>query len=217
MYTGFTTSGNIKKRGPWYYNGFSKWVNYSMFSDSYDRYIPAESTMIYELIPYLEKTIKLWLISQKEALRLRTNSDIFIITNSIKMTNLFINKNRSNIFCIGGALNQECYGFTGQYANQLISSINARYETVGVHGIDLEKGLTLAISGETQYVSELLKNVKEKIILADHTKFGRSSLYKIDVQLEDIDKIITDEKTDREYIIGLEKMGIKVLIADTGN
>jgi DeoR/GlpR family transcriptional regulator of sugar metabolism len=148
---------------------------------------------------------------------LRNNSNIFIITNSIKMVNLFVRNNRRNIFCIGGDLNLECYGFTGEYANLILSNINARYGIVGVHGIDLENGLTLAISGETQYVTELLKNVKEKIILADHTKFGRSSLYKIDVHLKDIDKIITDDKTDKRYITALENMGIEVLVAATGD
>jgi DeoR/GlpR family transcriptional regulator of sugar metabolism len=147
---------------------------------------------------------------------IKSNSNIFIITNSIKIINLYVKNNRRNIFCIGGDLNLECYGFTGQYANMLLSNINARYGIVGVHGIDPENGLTLAISGETQYVSELLKNVKEKIILADHTKFGKSSLYKIDVLLEDIDKVITDDKTDKKYIKALEEKGIEVLVADVG-
>jgi len=146
---------------------------------------------------------------------IKSNTNIFVITNSIKILDLFIQNKHRNIFCIGGDLNLECYGFTGQLTNMVTEKIQAEYGFVGIHGIDLESGLTLPISSETEYVSILLKKVKQKVILADHSKFGRTLLYKIETQLEDIDKIITDNKTEEKYIKALEAKGIEVLIANT--
>jgi hypothetical protein len=49
----------------------------------------------------------------------------------------------------------------------VLEKIQAEYGFIGVHGIDLESGLTLPISGETEYVSILLKKVFLNFIKED--------------------------------------------------
>ncbi|MCL4377773.1 MAG: DeoR/GlpR family DNA-binding transcription regulator [Actinobacteria bacterium] len=144
----------------------------------------------------------------------QSNINVFVITNSLKVLELFAKNNRRNVFCIGGDLNLEVYAFTGQISNIIMGMIQAEIGFIGVHGIDLEAGITLPISSGTELLSTLSKQVKQKVILADHSKFGKTSLYKVEIQLQDIDKIITDTQTDEKYIKALEKKGIEVLIAD---
>src|SRR5690606_36517936 len=60
---------------------------------------------------------------------------------------------------------------------------------------------------------KMLSTSQKVVVLADNTKFGRRGLGKI-CQLEDIDYIITDNKTSDKYISALEEIGIKVIIAE---
>lgn len=84
---------------------------------------------------------------------------------------------------------------------------------LGVHDIDLEAGITNPFSAEAELISVMIQRCRKKIILADHIKIGRVSLYKSECCFEDIDIIITDRHTEEKFINAFEKMEIEVMIA----
>lgn len=144
---------------------------------------------------------------------IQSKINTYLVTNSLKIMDLFAANNCRNILAIGGDLYLEDYGFSGQISNKVLEMIQGDTAFIGTNGIDLEEGLTLPISSETELVSIMAKRVKKRVILADYTKFGKTSLYKINIGFQDIDIIITDNKTDQKYISSFRDKGIEVLIA----
>jgi DeoR/GlpR family transcriptional regulator of sugar metabolism len=68
---------------------------------------------------------------------------------------------------------------------------------LGVHDIDLDSGITMPYSSEAELISKMIQRCRKKIVLADHSKFGRVSLYRVECEYGDIDTIITDEGIER--------------------
>ena len=146
---------------------------------------------------------------------LNSNLECNIVTNSLKIVDLFAFNNHSNktILCLGGDLYIAGYGFSGRVTNENMKNIYGSSAIIGIHGIDLKAGLTLPWPTEAELVTTMLQRCNRKIIMAEYVKFGRISLYKVDCDLKDIDIIITDEKTEKKYIDALQDEGINVILA----
>jgi len=138
-----------------------------------------------------------------------------IVTNSLKIMDLFAFSNYSNkkVLSLGGDLYIAGYGFSGRITIGNMKNIYGSSAIIGIHGVDLNAGLTLPWAAEAELVTIMLQRCSRKIILAEHIKFGRISLHKVDCDLKDIDIIVTDEKTEKKYIDALQDEGIKVILS----
>ena len=145
---------------------------------------------------------------------LEDNIQATVITNSLKVVDLFAVKNKTNILSLGGNLYVEGYGFEGSITKNNMNSVQGSTAFIGVHGLDIDGSMTLPWSNEADLVSIMMKQCKKVVILADYPKFGRPSLYKINYKLSDVDVIITDTKTEKKYLEPLEKENIKIIRAD---
>ena len=87
---------------------------------------------------------------------------------------------------------------------------------LGTCGVSLENGLTNRNMHEISVKQKMIEVSREVILLADHTKFGRSALSPF-AQLSQIDKIITDDKAPKELVSAIESEGVDVLIAPSIN
>ena len=83
---------------------------------------------------------------------------------------------------------------------------------IGARAISLERGLTNEYPQETMTDRAIVKSGKEIILVADHTKFGRTSTIFL-MPIDKIDKIITNEQTSSNIISEIRRNGIEVLIA----
>ena len=81
---------------------------------------------------------------------------------------------------------------------------------MGAAAIDPFRGTQDAYLFEREIKKELVSISQERIVIADSTKFGRTSLAVV-VDLEDIDIIITDNKVKETYKKSLKKSGIEVI------
>ena len=138
-----------------------------------------------------------------------------VITNSLKIVDLFAANNKTNILCLGGDLYTEGFGFRGRITNNNMNNVQGSTAFIGIHGLDIDEGMTLPWSHEAELVSIMIERCKKTVILADYIKLGRLSLYKIEHDLKDIDTIITDKKADNRYIEHFTKLGINIILAKT--
>lgn len=157
-------------------------------------------------------------VTTLELAKLIVKSDlqISVITNSLKIINYLVINNFKNILSLGGDFYDTDYAFKGRIPIENIKFLDANTAFISVYGIDPKVGATLPFSEEADLVSVMLESAKERIIMVDHAKFGRISSYKVNFNIEDIDIIITDSYTDKSYIEEFTKKGVKVLIADIG-
>jgi DeoR/GlpR family transcriptional regulator of sugar metabolism len=141
---------------------------------------------------------------------LRGRHNLTVITNSLAVVNALAGAEGVTVICLGGMLRNSELSFIGHITEQALAELRADKVLIGTRAISLEHGLTHDYLPETVTDRAILKAAREIIVLADHTKFGRSATVLL-VPLENIHTIVTDEQTSDEFISAVEERGIKVV------
>ena len=81
---------------------------------------------------------------------------------------------------------------------------------IGVAGIT-EDGISDFNIEEASLRRQVIRNARQVIALADHSKFGIRAVSNI-CPLADIDVLITDEKAPANLLARIEKSGVRVVI-----
>lgn len=114
----------------------------------------------------------------------------FYTTNLETATVLSKFKN-SVLYCSGGYFFPETRGFVGKQAEDFVSSVRADVCVMGVSGISIEGGFTGPYPMHTELEKKIMSSAKKRILVADHSKFGKIALEKVG-DLSDVDVIVTD-------------------------
>lgn len=136
------------------------------------------------------------------------NIKITIITNSLRTCNLF-NSQHSNIklICTGGRLPSTTSSFTGYQTLKDLSLYVADKSFVSCPVVSLRYGLIDNTMDAASIRKTMLDHSRQKILLADHTKFYEKAAVII-TPLNDIDVIITNKKLPQEWKDASKKFDI---------
>ncbi len=145
-------------------------------------------------------------------LSLRERRNLTVITNSLPVLNIMVERSDITLVSIGGMLLPTELCFIGHIAELALEEVRADKAIIGVRSIDLERGLTSDYLPEVLTDRALLRASQETIIVADHTKFGRISTALL-VPVEKVQTIVTDSETPKGFISGLQDRGIHVIVA----
>ena len=146
------------------------------------------------------------------ALNLRERRNLTVISNSLPVLNLMVDRTDITLVSIGGMLLPTELCFIGHIAELALEEVRADKAIIGVRSIDLEQGLTSDYLPEVLTDRALLRTSQETIIVADHSKFGRISKALL-VPVEKIQILVTDAETPKDFISGLQERGIRVIVA----
>jgi DeoR/GlpR family transcriptional regulator of sugar metabolism len=136
--------------------------------------------------------------------------NLTVITNSLPVMELMVEKSDISLVSIGGMLLPTELSFIGHIAELALEEVRADKAIIGVRSISLEHGLTSDYLPEAKTDRAMLKAAQETIIVADHTKFGRVSAALL-VPVENVQTIVTDTETPKDLISGLIERGIRVI------
>ena len=82
---------------------------------------------------------------------------------------------------------------------------------MGIDGIDVDSGATSYNHLEDSIMRKMILQAKHKVMVADHSKFGRVAFAHI-ADLNAFDTLITDDYADnREYYERIRAMGVNVI------
>ena len=81
-------------------------------------------------------------------------------------------------------------------------------------GLDLQFGLTTHHEAEASLNHRMVERARRIVVLTDASKFGRVSLHRI-ARLDQVHTIITDASIEPEYLEGLQRLGVEVIIAES--
>lgn len=140
------------------------------------------------------------------------NHHITVITNSLPVINLMAEKNHITLIALGGILRESELSFIGHITETALSEVRADKVIIGIRAISLEYGLTNDYMPETLTDRAILKIGREIIIVADHTKCNVISTAFL-APLTAMNVLVTDNKTDKEFIEALRSQNIKVIVA----
>lgn len=135
------------------------------------------STTVMEVIPFL-----------------RSRTNLTIITNCLTMATLVAQQLECHLFCTGGKYNIPSASFVGYSAVKELRNWFADIMIFSVNSIDKNNGLTDQGDEIAWVKSVMIEQSKKQILLADSTKFNRTSNYRL-ASISDISNIITNEDT----------------------
>lgn len=139
------------------------------------------------------------------------SKSLHIVTNSLPIAEALEARRNIELTLTGGYLDPRIRVMLGPLCEQMLSLIRADVLIMGIGSIS-EAGLSnnnTLVVGSEQKMMEIASKV---IIVADHTKFGRSAMIPV-AQLDAVDTIVSDAELAPEYVELLQRNGIEVLLA----
>jgi len=143
----------------------------------------------------------------------KKGSAVSVITNSLRTAEVLADAPQFKVVCIGGMLRHSQHSFVGPAAERVLGSYYADKAFVSCVGLDIGKGATDADELEAEVRKLMLNNAREKILVADATKFGKFALSLIS-PLDRIDVLVTDRKPEGAWLREFEARMIRCLYAD---
>lgn len=141
---------------------------------------------------------------------LKSKKKLTVITSSIEVLIELSDVSGWDIICTGGTLQDGYLTLAGSRAADVIGSFYADKVILSCKGIDLNKGVTDANEALSQIKQAMLRSARQRIIAADHTKFGNVAFSRV-CELSAVDMVVTDIKPDQEWMDYFEEKGIECL------
>ena len=138
--------------------------------------------------------------------------DITVITNSLLVLNELIESRNITLVDPGGLVRRSEHSMIGDLTKLTLTGLNADKVFIGIHGIDLEQGLTNRYLPETMTDRKILQMGKKVIIVADHTKCGLISTSHV-APISVINTLVTDVDAPDDFVQNLRDLGINVVLA----
>lgn len=148
--------------------------------------------------------------SIKLAEKIREMMHITVLTNSLDVANILSNSSRITLVLSGGIFNPDSRTMTGIPAEKFFTDIYANKLFLAVTGISPEQGLSDQNMFETPVKLKMIEAAAEIIVLADHSKFQKTSFSPIG-SLDIVQKIITDKAPDAETVKKIETTGVQLI------
>jgi DeoR family fructose operon transcriptional repressor len=133
--------------------------------DEYDTLLMDSSSTVFELI-------RLIATGKKTNLR--------VITTSLLAVQTLSNCKNCKVMIVGGEVNYSHSTIEGYVASKFIKDIRVDKCFVGINGIDEEFGFSTPRYEDAEIKSLMIASAIKSFILADHTKFGKTYLAKVD-------------------------------------
>lgn len=134
-----------------------------------------------------------------------------IVTNSLPLANLFATNDQVDLVVLGGYVHSRTGVTLGPYANSMLNSLNVQKAFLSIAGADTRgyynSNLLLV---ETERA--MMQAADQTIIVADSSKFGRSSLARL-CQLHEVDAVVSDSGLSRHWQQRLGQAGVRLVLA----
>ncbi len=115
-----------------------------------------------------------------------------VVTNCLSIAVLFWNQPNIELYMVGGSVGGNMPSTVGGEAAAWIEDIRVEKAFIGVHGLNLDIGLTSVASPQMLVKKAILKAARETYVLADSSKFDNGYLSVI-CPVEAVHRIITDD------------------------
>ncbi|HSZ43455.1 MAG TPA: DeoR/GlpR family DNA-binding transcription regulator [Trebonia sp.] len=166
-----------------------------------DEQLPAEKTRIAKKAAALiddgdTVAIDIGTTAHYVARELRHRTGLLIITNSIKIAAEF--RNTPNKVLVPGGMMLPELSLVGPITTEALRRLHAAKAILGCGGLTLTHGLSYFDINETEVRRTMIDISDESIVVADHTKFGRTETVSLGPP-DMVDVIITDREPAGEF------------------
>lgn len=135
--------------------------------------------------------------------RFLSAKNITVITNSLDIAQQLKDRGSCVLILLGGMYLKNAQTIEGPSTVNQLQAMKYDKAFIGVNGADLDFGLSTASELEAATKVAAIGQAKESFCLCEHTKFGKTALYKL-CPLEAVHCIITDDGLDAALRPGIE-------------
>lgn len=146
-----------------------------------------------------------------QALARAAVQDVTIITNSARIVLALQHRPEFRVICTGGAYIARHDTLVGSPAEEFLASVTANKCFISAYGLT-PQACTDSDPSDVRVKRLMLARSRTKILLADHSKFGRTTTFTVTTPSE-LDLIVTDSLTPPETLASLKALGLSVLVA----
>lgn len=151
------------------------------------------------------------------AQQLSAKRDLTILTCSMRSANELCRSNAHRVYMIGGQLHNSEQITTGTYARAFLENFaSIDIFLCSADGVTLDAGTTEYLEPVVELKRQITSIVKNTVLLADHSKFGRKSMFK-SLPLSSINTVVTDDRLGAEYIEGMNEAGVETIIVSVND
>ena len=135
-----------------------------------------------------------------------------VVTYSLVVANLLSTWAEVELIVLGGRFDPASGSMVGLQTLEALASLRIDRAFFSCKGIDTDRGLSEAREDHAHLKRALLAQAEQRVLLADHTKFGvRSNFFFGDISR--LSALVTDAKTPTEVVQGLQARIPQVLQA----
>ncbi len=135
-----------------------------------------------------------------------------VYTNDIHIAQRLSGRNDNSVYLTGGEVLASEGALVGRDATAMLANYYPDFAFVGAAAFSTQPFLMDYTREAAELRTQMLSQARTKVLLVDHTKFGRTGPVKVG-GLEDVDIIITDVPLKGEIKTGLAKLSAEVLVA----
>tara|TARA_B110000967_G_scaffold65977_1_gene68169 strand:+ start:5544 stop:6317 length:774 start_codon:yes stop_codon:yes gene_type:complete len=141
------------------------------------------------------------------------HTDLKIYTNNLIIAQTACSNSSFEVNCSGGRMRSRDFDMVGSPVESFFNSYKTDFGVFGVGGVDIDGALLDFDDEEVQIRKIILNNSRESLLVLDHEKFGRSAHVR-GGQIEDLSKIICDQKPPKEICQILDDSEAQLIISD---
>lgn len=147
---------------------------------------------------------------------LKHKRNLTIITSCLQIANLVVDTLSLDadvrLILTGGIVRPRELSMIGPIPQMVYRDLHVDKAFIGIGGISLVDGLTEFNIEDTQNKQILIRSAREKIVVADGSKFGVTTFATV-APLQSIDTIVTDKSAPLDMVEQIREMGVAVIIA----
>jgi len=143
------------------------------------------------------------------AMELRERRKLLVLTNSIPVASVLSGRIGIRVLLLGGFLHADEQFTYGDDAVRQLMRYRFDKLVYSGDGLCVSGGVTTWQLDEAEVSRHMFTNCQQCIVVADHTKIGRTCLAQVD-DLGQVDRIITDTEVDEQEVRLFSERGIDV-------
>lgn len=154
------------------------------------------ATQVAEYIPdHASIFLNLGTTTEEVARKLCDHKGLRIITNNLNVAAMMGRVDGFEVIIAGGVVRSRDLGITGEATIDFIREFKVDYGIIGVSGIESDGTLRDFDYREVRVSEAIMKQSREVLVVADHSKFGRNALVRLG-HVAQVDRLFTDIMPD---------------------
>jgi DeoR family glycerol-3-phosphate regulon repressor len=141
------------------------------------------------------------------------HKDLKVITNNLNVASVFSDVESGDVTIAGGLVRKRDRGIMGEATLDFIRQFKVDFGVIGISGIELDGTLLDFDFREVQVAKAIIANARQILLVADHTKFGRSAMVRLG-SINQVDALITDRPPPEAMAEILAEADTRLYIAE---